>query len=261
MKFACTLLLILFFGHCASAQEVAVQAIELEDLAELDFAQALPDADPQVMLLERYRQVRLALLRRVCELKAEQEAELEKIDRQWIVDEIRKISEEPNQRQGVVRGIVRFLGGRGAPQQMIQPRDVVRELRTRIAESMESVLDESQKSSLQVELAAREQALHEANTELVLCILDRHVFLSEEQRRKMRPDLMAWMKDFDREIYWQFYLQNNNYYPEVPHKILADHLEADQVTTLSRLHKFSYDAIDIELQTAQQQGADFVIAK
>ncbi len=241
------------------AQQVAGVAVAMEELEDLDFAQAQEIADPQVSLLHRYVRVQTGLLRRVCDLQTEQLEALGKLDRKWIAAEIANITEGPQKQKGVVRGIVRFLGGRAAPRQVLQPKDVVRSGMLKVDDSISELLTKEQRKVFDAEIEARKEYRCQAKGDMLLAILDRHVYLTEVQSETLRPALIEWLKKEDPDYYWSFYFQNTSYLPNVPQRILAEHLDTEQVSTLSRLNRYQYENIDMELQAAQHQEANFVI--
>ncbi len=223
---------------------------QVVELAEIEF-EDFKAVDPQVELLQSYVRVRSALARRACKLSDEQEVELAKLDDKWLAVQIAEKTNTPA--KGLVAGIARFLGGQqAAAVQRQQPGNLIAGVRKKIDSHIASLLNEQQADAYQKERQLQDKFRREAVAATLISVLDKRVYLSEDQRQALQPAIADWL--VDQNLYWQFYFQNESYLPDIPHRILSAHLAKDQIKSLAGLTKWNYEMEQLELQMVGQQA-------
>ena len=240
-----------------AGEEVDVEVVDLEALEWVELNQA---NEPYLKLVYRYAKVQVAFVSRVCELSDDQLADLKTIDKKWVDAKLAEVRQRPQQK-GLMRGVLRFLGGQQpAPaNRQLQPQELIPRLQTVIDNRVNELLDEAQRAEFAKEVEAKQEFRSQAQAALILAALDRHVFFSAEQRQALSKDVADWIKKEKLDLYCQFYFQNPNYVPDVPMRVMKEHLSEDQVSALNGMNRWNYNAVDMEWQMIQHQGADFVI--
>lgn len=249
-------------------EEQEEKAEEVDDVVKVDvaIAEAVPNevVDIQVLAVQdarlawlmRYLIVERALIEQACQLSDQEQEKLAGIGTKWVTAELEKLDDpKPDLEDGniLVRGIARFLGGNvaGRPARQKQPHEQVVVVLERLNEELRKILTGPQ-------LKAYEQAVNERNAfrtsaqaDLVIGLIDSHVFLSETQIEQLHPLLMEGLDQ--KQLYWQFYLQNNEYFPSISAASLSQVLSPKQLKVIKALQRIDYDNIQYELQMIQHQ--------
>jgi hypothetical protein len=209
------------------------------------------------MLLQKYARVQGALLRRVCKLTDDQEQQLSKmVTADWISNEVKQATDAPA--KWAAAGIARLLGGRAVVANgQNQPQEINVLVRKVIDKKIASLLNEQQASQFHEECEARDHFRREAQAGMLVAVLDRRLYLTEPQREALLPLIAKWLQ---KDLYWQFYFQNEAYIPNIPKTILSQVLEREQVDALAGLNSYNYEAEQIEMQLGDQQD-QFIIQK
>lgn len=207
--------------------------------------------DPQLWLLSSYARVNSALARRACELTEAEEQQLALINDAWISQQMRAPVNAVA--EGVAAGVALFL--RGAPvmrnlNRGEQPHQVVERVRKAIDEQIEHALSEEHRPAYRIEREAREEFRREAQASVMVAALDERVYLSTEQRQRLEAELaQSAMKD----LYWQFYFQNQSYIPDLPKDMLNKVLTKEQLEVLKGSQTHRFELAQIELQLIQEK--------
>lgn len=209
--------------------------------------------DPLKLLLQRHVRIQSALARRCCDLSDEQEQGLDKLDDDWLTQQIAENQVGPAQAAAV--GIARFLGGRlgggGRAVAENDPQKTAASVKRKVEDAIASVLTDEQSVVWREEIAAREKFNKEAQAAVLVAALDSRLFLSAEQRDELEPLIVDWLTKSD-DLYCQFYLQNENYLPDIPKKVLAQVLSREQIASLDGAQTYNYLAWQMEFQGFDQ---------
>lgn len=230
---------------------------EFDETFDGEFAQIEWDAgdDPLLALMTRYRQVQCALARRVCKLTEDQEKQLLEIDRKFLTKEIALTANAPL--ENLVKGVANFFGNQ--KQQRVRartPEEISPIVRKRIDERISAVLTAEQRESFADEVYLRKEFRAKAMASVFISILDEELFLTDDQRAALHGDLARWLES--ENLYWQFYFQNKNYLPNFPDKILARHLDIEQMKSIKGIHRYSYPGEQMRLQVIGQNSLNAI---
>ncbi len=217
------------------------------------FAQ-LQENDPMGFIAVRFCEARKAIARRVCDLDAKQVKSIAALDQTWVTTEVKKKLNPP--KGGFIRGIVQVLKGPVEPAG--DPSKVLPKMKKVIESAIREELNEEQLKAYDKELDAARRFQCKAHAGILTSVLDRHLFLSAEQHAKLQTAIFDWLYKSKKDLYWQFYLQNNNYIPQFPSKVLTEHLTEAQRTALKGMQTWNYDAAQMEWQMVNNQ-IEFVI--
>jgi hypothetical protein len=213
--------------------------------------------DPQLQLLNRTLRVDVALVRRVCELTEEQERYLGTIDDVWLKAELARASEVP--KENAAAGLARLLGFGGPPPRPVnvQPHQVVEMVSREIDKKIKVCLNQDQAAAFKAELDARLKFRRESQAAVIVGILDKRLFLTEDQRVKLRDSIAGKLAN---DVAWNIYLQNENYIPTITKAAGAKVLDKEQLAALSQWRDADFEAFHWEQQMMGQQE-QFVIEK
>ncbi len=238
-------------------QEVAVELVDgYEQVTiELDTPELVNEVvanDPQLLLLRNYTRVNSALLRRVCTLTENDEAELAKMNDAWIATQMQSALNANN----AVAGVARFLKGIVVQNRnQNQPQEVLQRVKTEIDRHLDSLLTPEQLASFHQEREARHKFRMAALAEVLVSIIDQRVYLTDEQRKDLLP---AIEKGINSDLYWQFYFQNQTYVPKIESNVLSI-LTPAQRESLKNANAWNYELAQVEMQLLG--NAPIVIAK
>ena len=229
-------------SHCP-AQEVAIAEFMNEGL------NAGPD-DPQMQILKQYVHVSCALVRRVCVLSENQEQQLAMMNDAWLAAELKKASGPQN--EGVAGGFAQLFGFAQRPRnnRQQQPHEQCDLVRKEVDKQIDSALEPDQVIQYKEERDARDTFRRESQAGVIVSILDRRLYLTEEQRIALKPAIAA---SLQKDIAWTMYLQNEKYIPAIPQSVYTKVLDKKQLDSLSQWRNVDFDAHQNELQLIQQQ--------
>ncbi|QDV24900.1 hypothetical protein [Aureliella helgolandensis] len=207
--------------------------------------------DVRIQLLLNYVSVQAGLARRTCELSDQQELRLKEIDQAWLAKELQQLERRDVPARGIIGGIARFLGGQAVQpeiqaQQPAEPSEQIPLVFKRIDAEFEGILDETQFAEFRQECDAREQFRREAAAELMVTVLDQHLYLSFDQRAALKEGIAKW--GGGQDYYWGFYFQNLQYIPVVPDRVVSPLLTREQKNRLGALQRWDYSRIDLQVQ-------------
>ena len=232
---------------------IVVEEVQVAGEAVAGFAE-LQQNDPMGFVAVRFCETRKAIARRVCELDAKQAKAISALDKTWVTKEMKKKLNPP--KGGFIRGIVQVFNGPVAPAG--DPSTVLPKMKKVIEAAVREQLNEEQLKAFDKELDAARKFQYKAHAGILTSVLDRHLFLSGQQREKLQTAIFEWLYKSKKDLYWQFYLQNNNYIPQFPSKLLTEHLTEAQQTALKGMQTWNYDAAQMEWQMVNNQ-IEFVI--
>ncbi len=205
-----------------------------------------PVGDPPIVLLHAYAHVNCALARRVCKLSDAQEAQLAIMTDKWLKSELANAAGAPA--RNVAAGINRLL--RIAPAMQAVGHDdhaLMKAVRVVIDQHIANTLTAEQLAVYQQEVDLRAEFRRAAQASVLVSVLDQRLYLSSEQREHLKPLISKWLK---KDLYWQFYFQNNSYLPDIPKSTLAQVLTTEQIAALQGAQAWNYESEQIELQMA-----------
>lgn len=207
--------------------------------------------DPQLWLLSSYARVNSALARRACELSEAEEQQLALINDAWIAQQMRAPVNAVA--EGVAAGVALFL--RGAPvvrnmNRAEQPQQTIERVRHAIDKQVDHALSEDHRQAFRAERAERDKFRSEAAASVLIAVLDERVYLSTEQRQRLEAELA---QSAMKELYWQFYFQNQSYMPEFPKDVLNKVLTKEQLEILKGSQTHRFELAQIELQLIQEK--------
>ena len=232
---------------------IVVEEVQVAGEAVAGFAE-LQQNDPMGFVAVRFCETRKAIARRVCDLDAKQAKAISALDKTWVTKEMKKKLNPP--KGGFIRGIVQVFNGPVAPAG--DPSTVLPKMKKVIEAAVREQLNEEQLKAFDKELDAARKFQYKAHAGILTSVLDRHPFLSGQQREKLQTAIFEWLYKSKKDLYWQFYLQNNNYIPQFPSKLLTEHLTEAQQTALKGMQTWNYDAAQMEWQMVNNQ-IEFVI--
>lgn len=232
---------------------IVVEEVQVAGEAVAGFAE-LQQNDPMGFVAVRFCETRKAIARRVCDLDAKQAKAISALDKTWVTKEMKKKLNPP--KGGFIRGIVQVFNGPVAPAG--DPSTVLPKMKKVIEAAVREQLNEEQLKAFDKELDAARKFQYKAHAGILTSVLDRHLFLSGQQREKLQTAIFEWLYKSKKDLYWQFYLQNNNYIPQFPSKLLTEHLTEAQQTALKGMQTWNYDAAQMEWQMVNNQ-IEFVI--
>ncbi len=136
--------------------------------------------------------------------------------------------------------------GREDEQQIRQDINRVKKL---IDEGIAAILTEQQRSDFQREKDARDAFRREAMANVLLAVVDKQLYIDQEQWQTLVPEIEKWNKNLN--LYWQFYFQNESYVPGIPEGVLRKALSREQLKAFRSLNSYIYEMDEV---TAQMHG-------
>ncbi|MEZ6138802.1 MAG: hypothetical protein R3C53_28280 [Pirellulaceae bacterium] len=202
-------------------QVVEVVEEEVQDLEALfDEAPIAGVAEqPQMAILQQYVIVECGLVRRACELSPEQAQKLATLTPAWIKEQLAQPAAAGQ--NGLFQGIGRFLGGRApAAQPQADGQANIRRVTKAVDKFIEAALTPDQAKTYLAEKDAREKFRQEATASVLVASIDQEIYVKAEQRQQLIPQIAKWVEN--KNLYWQFYFQNQSYIPSIPDSILQE---------------------------------------
>ena len=247
---------LLDLGNVAAAVDAAVNA-EVEKVDNNAVVEAVLDPavqnDPQLWLLSTYARVNTAFARRVCKLTPDEERLLALMTDAWIAQQMAARGQDDAPIQGIAAGIARFLRCAAAARPFRneeQPQQVISRVKQAIDKQIDNALSEEHRETYRTEREARDKFRSQALASVLVAAIDDRVYLSTEQRQRLEAELTLWSK---KDLYWQFYFQNQNYVPDLPTGIMSKVLNTEQLDALKGAQAYMYDLAQIELQMMQER--------
>ena len=182
--------------------------------------------------LVRFVRVECALVRRACDLTDEQEQKLKQIDSGWIAANQNAVGAAKRKQVGIL-GMIFGAPGRPVVQQPIS----VKRVHQSLAEFIDDLLNTEQQKAYELEKRKREEFRSGATADVLVEVLHQRLMFSEDQRHKIRQQLIPWVTG--KDIYTQYYLMGNNQYPDIPTQLLRPILSDDQMKTYNALQRFT----------------------
>lgn len=219
----------------------------------------LGPADPQMQILARYARVNCALARRVCKLSDEQEKQLAALDDAWLKAECEKLLKAP--KENAAAGFARIFGfaiaGQAPVRAVAQPEQIIGMVSQEIDKKIKSSLNEEQAKTFKNELDARIKFRRDSHAEVIVGILDKRLFLTDDQRLELRAAIAG---SLGKDVAWSIYLMNENYLPTISRSAIAKVLDKEQLAALSQWSTADFESFQFEQQVMGQQE-QFVIEK
>ncbi len=222
---------------------MAGQVVDVVMAAEVDLF-AANENEPLVVVLTGYVNTECGLARRACELTPEQLAALKKLDVRWVKEQIAKPEKVGQVR--IMQGLGRFLGGARLENPAQNHNQTHQRVCKLVDEVIQKTLSSEQYELFESERAARDAFHRDATASALVAVYDKHVFVKREQRQELIEDVAKWVKS--KNLYWQFYFQNDAYIPTVPNAVLARTLSDKQLKTLQGLNSYSYEMDEVQMQ-------------
>lgn len=253
-RIACSALLIAV-AVCLSASTAKCDDEEFEAAVAVEGVPG-PD-DPQMQILARYARVNCALARRVCKLSDEQEQQLADLNDAWLKAECEKLLRAP--KEGAAAGFARMfgLGGLAPVRPDAQPQQIIGMVSQEIDKKIKSCLNIDQASAFNDELDARLKFRRESHAEVIVGILDKRLFLTDDQRIELKAAISG---SLNKDVAWSIYLMNENYLPTLSRPAIAKVLDKEQLAALSQWRNADFESFQFEQQVMGQQE-QFVIEK
>lgn len=215
--------------------------------------------DPQMQILARYARVNCALARRVCKLSDEQEQQLAALDDAWLKAECDKLLMAP--KENAAAGFARMFGfaiaGQAPVRPVAQPEQIIVMVSQEIDKKIKSSLNEEQAKTFKHELDSRIKFRRDAHAEVIVGILDKRLFLTNDQRFELRAAISG---SLVKDVAWSIYLMNENYLPTISRPAIAKVLDKQQLAVLSQWRNADFESFQFEQQVMGQQE-QFVIEK
>jgi hypothetical protein len=232
-------------ARAIEAGAAVVEVIDMEAQLVVEDIGVAPAEEPVFAIAAQYIRTECGLARRACKLTPEQLAGLKKLeDRKWLKQELAKPA-KPGEMK-ILQGIGRFLGG-GIP---VAGEDngaaAAKRVRKAVDEQIASIVGAEQMEFLSKEKAARSAFRDEALARVLVAALDKEVYANEQQRQDLVRATSKWTKG--KNLYWQFYFQNQNYIPSIPNNILREALSKKQTDALEGLNAYNYEMDNIQFQ-------------
>lgn len=247
---------LLDLGNVAAAVDAAVNA-EVEKVDNNAVVEVVLDPavqnDPQLWLLSTYARVNIAFARRACKLTPDEERLLAVMNDAWIAQHMKASVQGVAAMQGIAAGVARFLRGAKAvnpARNEEQPQQVIARVKQAIDKQIENALIEEHREAYRTEREARDKFRSQALASVLVAAIDYRVYLSTEQRQRLEGELTKWLK---KDLYWQFYFQNQSYIPDLPQNVLSKVLNKEQLDALKGAQAYMYDLAQIELQMMQER--------
>ena len=209
----------------AAADEEAAEKIAIAEQEAFQMLQL--QADPKFARVQAHLRVDAALMRRVCELSDDQEAELSKLDDEWL-KQVMKVKAQGQANPGLIAA---FFGAR--PQNQGNNVDHAA-ANKKVHDSLKSILDEQQQAVFVAEVKKRDQFRAEATTAALVEALHERLDLTEEQCEQIEKRIVHWVGAQDLVV--KHFFSGNNYYPNIPVHML-DALTKEQKTLYNSLQK------------------------
>ncbi len=243
-------LLLTCSANSAVGQQQADVAVEADAIQAVEIVDLQANAnDPRVELILRHVNRECGLARRACELTPEQLTQLKALDATWIATQLR----QPLKPGGNVFGdIARFLGGRAAPVHRNDESAQVEQVQRLADERLLEILDAQQAATYLAEKAARDKFRREALARVLVHAYDKHVFVDTQQRTALAAVIEEAIKS--KNLFWQFYFQNESYLPIVPNHLLSKVLTPQQLAVVQGLHAYDYSLDQMQMRGMQPEG-------
>jgi hypothetical protein len=184
-------------------------------------------------LAKKHLKAQLAFFATALELSAEQKESIAKLDNKWL---LQKVQSGAKPKGNVGGALLKMMGG-GAVVRFDQAGDqdpVVIQINKNIDNALNELITEEQKQQLNEERAAKDACHNQALAELAVSLIERHIFINDEQATKLVPALTG---KINKNCGWSVYLSNPQFVPTIPLKDLAGVLNAEQIALVKSLNQ------------------------
>ena len=217
-------------GEAEDVQEIEA---ELEEVEFADMAMAMNPGDRNLVKMQTIAKVQCAMVRRVCDLKPDQEKKLDEVNDDWVKKASRqKQVMVAQQRQPGL--IAQFFGARPA-QVRARPQKV--DIQKHLDEHFDSFLTDEQKESYEEHKESAAKFRAESTASALVETLQHRLALTDEQRKEIEEKIFDWVSKQDLRV--EIYFSNNNYYPEIPQQYLKC-LNKDQLRIYRGLQRYLF---------------------
>lgn len=242
----CAVMLGLFLTNGANAQQ---EVIVFEGQAIPNNPEAIKKA--RLESLEKHLRSQISFLNAAVTLTDEQKAELAKLNKAWL-EENYKDPKAAGNKQAAGGFLQAIVGGGQAPVPRMQGQEgdtVVRSMKSEIDKKIKGLITEDQAKQLEAEVKAKEDFRSEAMADLTISLLERQIFLKDEQIEQLRKSLNG---KINRQAGWHVFLNNRQYLPTIPQKALSEVLNENQLKLIRDMHQ--NDFLGNEMNIMQMFG-------
>ncbi len=238
----------------AIVNNVELLKVAVEDVVDVNIdnleLKLAEQNDPQLWLLSSYARVNCALARRSSQLTEHEEHQLSLMNDVWVAKQITAAVDAPIKEMAA--GIARFLRGAAVRRANVgeQPQQVIERVKRVIDEHIDRALTDEHRQAFHAERDARDEFRNKAMAGVLVAVLDTRLFLTTDQRERLKIEVADWIQ---KDVYWQFYFQNQNYVPAIPKIVLIRVLTAEQLESLKGSQEWLYELAQIELQMLQER--------
>jgi hypothetical protein len=168
------------------------------------------DGDPQASKLQSKVAVDNALVRRVCNLDAEQLKQLDELNAKWVNGKA-----AAGKQAGLAAGVLRVFAGQnlgGMPPG--NPADAAARVMTTYRTKLKEILKPEQLAEYEKHVKERDAFRCQANAECIVAVLEDRLSLKDDQRKELVKSLSEWSGI--QRMQATFYFQNQAYIPNLP---------------------------------------------
>ena len=169
------------------------------------------DGDPQGSKLQSKVAVDNALIRRVCNLDAEQLKQLNALDAKWVKGKAVAGKQADNLAAGVLR-VFAFQNQVGVQQD--SPAAASNRVMTAYRSKLKEILTSEQLAGYEQQVKDRGAFRRQANAECIVALLEDRLSFNDDQRKELVKSLSEWSGI--QNIQASFYFQNQAYIPNLP---------------------------------------------
>lgn len=182
--------------------------------------------------LSRTFKVDVALLRRACQLSAEQEKQIETWNSKWLVEKLKT----PAGKKAIASlklGEIQQNFNVSTPYQSLRRKAI----HSILIDELKVLLTPEQLASYEAEVKGREEFERTANVDALVAIIDNNVFLTDAQRESVKKEVSG-LKNLPAEPI--NYLRYGNYIPHFSLASISKHLTSFQRKLLQGLQQVQF---------------------
>lgn len=182
--------------------------------------------------LSRTFKVEVALLRRACQLNAEQEKQIETWNSKWLMDRLKT----PGGKKAIASlklGEIQQNFNVAVPYQTLRRKAI----HSILIDELKVLLTPEQLASYEAEVKGREEFERTANVDALVAIIDNHVFLTDAQRESVKKEVSV-QKNLPADPI--NYLRYGNYIPHFSFASISKHLTSFQRKLLQGLQQVQF---------------------
>lgn len=191
----------------------------------------------RIALLRSYVKTQLSYIQVAVILSDEQKEKAATLNEDWLRNEC----EQAEKKKAKPKNAGNILGQAfGARRQVVndladgQNDPIQKTVQTVIDKTLNDYLTTEQQETLKQEKLARDQFQAQALAELTVALIERQIYLSDEQAQKLVPSLTG---KINKSCGWHVYLNNPQYIPTIPKAALSNVLSEDHMRFIRGLNQ------------------------